>query len=620
MIEKMTKYTILLLSGEKEDFLLKVQELGLLDIRRSAKPVDSYSEAILQDIRRCQQAVSALEKIDFSGDEDYEAVESRAAAKVAEHSDADIIQQVADGRSALASIDLRRKALERECDQLQPWGRFRAEDISRLAADGVRLHFYNVAKKRFSPEWAERWPLEVISQSEDQVWFVVAGESDIPCPELPCPAYDYQGAQDRLKALDEESLEARSSLLALRSCLPAEQQRLAVHFDDMQRYLAAAGAQTAAEDHITILTGFAPTADDSRMAEALDGMGVYYISEKAVREDNPPIRLKNNWFARLFETLTGMYGMPVYDEFDPTPILAPFFLLFWAFCMGDGGYGLLLIGISFLLRKVNIMGLRAHRKLVATLGVGTFVIGILLGTFFGINLAEASWFPQALKPYLITGKLDVAGSSYDLQMVVAIAIGVLHICLAMVIKAIGFTRRFGIAKAISAWGWVILIIGGLTIAAGALLSVWDATVTRWAVIAVGVIALLSIFLFNTPGRNPLINFGAGLWDTYNMATGILGDVLSYIRLYALGLAGGMLGGAFNELGMMIVGDQPMFLLWIPCILVLVFGHALNLAMSCLGAFVHPLRLTFVEYFKNSGYEGKGIAFNPLRKESATVNK
>ena len=82
----------------------------------------------------------------------------------------------------------------------------------------------------------------------------------------------------------------------------------------------------------------------------------------------------------------------------------------------------------------------------------------------------------------------------------------------------------------------------------------------------------------------------------------------------------MLGGAFNELGMMIVGDQPMFLLWIPCILVLVFGHALNLAMSCLGAFVHPLRLTFVEYFKNSGYEGKGTAFNPLRKESATVNK
>lgn len=620
MIEKMTKYTILLLSSEKDDFLSQMQELGMLDIRRSSKPVDSYSEAILQDIRRSQQAVLALEKIDFSRDEDYAAVESRAAALETEHTDADILEEVAAGRAALASVAERRKALERECEMLKPWGRFEANDINRLEADGLHLHFFNVPKKRFSAEWAEKWPLEVVSETDDQVWFVVAEDNEIPCPELPCPAYDYAGAEERLTSLDAESLEARASLLALRRYLPEEQHRLSGYFDDMQRYLAAAGAESAAEDHLTILTGFAPSSDDRRIAEALDATGVYYISEKAVREDNPPIRLKNNWFARLFETFTGMYGMPVYDEFDPTPVLAPFFLLFWAFCMGDAGYGLLLIGISFLLKKVNIMGLRNHRKLVATLGVGTVVIGTLLGTFFGINLAEASWFPQALKPYLITGKLDVAGSSYDLQMVVAIAVGVLHICLAMVIKAIGYTKRFGIAKAISVWGWVILIIGGLAIAAGALLSVWDAAVTKWAIIVVGAISVLSIFFFNTPGRNPLLNFGAGLWDTYNMATGILGDVLSYIRLYALGLAGGMLGGAFNELGMMILGDNPALVMWIPCILILVLGHALNLAMSCLGAFVHPLRLTFVEYFKNSGYEGKGTAFNPLRKESATVNK
>jgi V/A-type H+-transporting ATPase subunit I len=170
----------------------------------------------------------------------------------------------------------------------------------------------------------------------------------------------------------------------------------------------------------------------------------------------------------------------------------------------------------------------------------------------------------------------------------------------------------GIKSAISAWGWVVLIVGGILVAAGALTSVLDAEATKIAVIVIGVISVLSIYIFNKPGRNPLINIGAGLWDTYGMATGLLGDVLSYIRLYALGLAGGMLGGAFNNLAGMTLGANPTWQ-WVPWLLIVLLGHALNFAMSCLGAFVHPLRLTFVEYFKNSGYEGKGIKFNPLKK-------
>ena len=126
-------------------------------------------------------------------------------------------------------------------------------------------------------------------------------------------------------------------------------------------------------------------------------------------------------------------------------------------------------------------------------------------------------------------------------------------------------------------------------------------------------SFLGIFIFNKPGRNPLLNMGAGLWDSYQMATGILGDVLSYIRLYALGLAGGMLGAAFNDLGKMVLGDNPTWQ-WLFFLLIVLLGHGLNFAMSCLGAFVHPLRLTFVEYFKNSGYEGKGTQYDPLTNE------
>ena len=96
-------------------------------------------------------------------------------------------------------------------------------------------------------------------------------------------------------------------------------------------------------------------------------------------------------------------------------------------------------------------------------------------------------------------------------------------------------------------------------------------------------------------------------------TGLLGDVLSYLRLYALGLAGGMLGMAFNDMGLMVLGDGSNAILWLPFILLVIIGHTLNIAMCALGAFVHPLRLNFLEFFKNSGYEASGRTYNPLKK-------
>ena len=252
--------------------------------------------------------------------------------------------------------------------------------------------------------------------------------------------------------------------------------------------------------------------------------------------------------------------------------------------------------------------------IITVLGVGTTIVGFFLGTFMGIDLYAAEWVPQALKNVMIKGNLELAGSSYDIQMVLALCIGVFHICLAMVVKAICYTKQTGFKENIATWGWTLLIVGGLIVAILGM-TVLPAEVFKWTLIAVAGVSALGIYIFNTPGRNPLINIGAGLWETYNMATGILGDVLSYIRLYALGLAGGMLGAAFNNLGLMVMGGstEGATWQWLPFVLILVLGHVLNLAMSALGAFVHPLRLSFVEYFKNAGYEGKGILYQPFKK-------
>ena len=300
-----------------------------------------------------------------------------------------------------------------------------------------------------------------------------------------------------------------------------------------------------------------------------------------------------------------MYGRPNYDEFDPTPYISIFFLLFFAMCMGDAGYGLLLFIGGFLLRKVD--SLKSLAPLVTTLGAGTFVVGIVMHTFFGVDLSALPWIPAWMKKVMITGTIG----GFEAQMVLALVIGVIHLCLAMIVKTVYATRNRGFLGSLGVWGWTLLIVGGVVVGALAMFKLLPPAATKWIIIVLGVLSALGIFLFNDIHRSPLKNIGSGLWETYNTVTGLLGDVLSYLRLYALGLAGGMLGKAFNDIASMTLGDGSFGFGWIFFILILIVGHALNLAMCCLGAFVHPLRLNFLEFFKNSAYEGKGRGYRPI---------
>ena len=212
-------------------------------------------------------------------------------------------------------------------------------------------------------------------------------------------------------------------------------------------------------------------------------------------------------------------------------------------------------------------------------------------------------------------KVEVPGmGAYDWNMMLALVCGVLHIALAQIIKAIVATRNKGFKYSLGVWGWTILIVGAVAIGAFALAGVMDKSAAKIAIIVVGVISGLFIFFLRDLSKSPLFNFGNGLWETYNTATGLLSDVLSYLRLYALGLAGSLLGGAFNDLGLMVRGDGGIAG-WVFFVALVIIGHVLNIAMSGLSAFVHPLRLNFLEFFKNAGYSGTGQTYNPLKEET-----
>ena len=592
MIASMTKYSFILLNGTQNDLLEKLQELGLVDITRSAKPIDDASHSLKADIELLDGLIKGLSRIEIPEGTKPEFI------------DGDIVRLAGGMLMRYSDDTVELKLLEKQLAELRKWGSFEADTLAELSAAGVPVHFHKLSNKAFKASWADEYALSVIDQDKSSVWFVVAGPDTLP-GEIAAPAQDAEELERVLEEKKAHFAKVLSRIASAKERVPELEQKRSSLYAQLDLHLAGAAAVPAAEDTIVTLVGYAPTEKDAEVSAALDKIGVLYLKEAAVVEDNPPIQLKNNWFVRQFELLTDMYGRPDYNEFDPTPYISVFFLLFFAMCMGDAGYGLALIIGGLLLKKVDSM--KDMAPLVTILGVGTFVVGIVMHTFFGVDISVLSWIPSWLKAVMITG--TIAG--FEAQMVLALVIGIIHLCLAMVVKTVYATKNKGFLGSLGTWGWTLLIVGGVAFGSLAMFLSIPAEVTKWIVIGLGVVSALGIFLFNDIHRSPLKNIGSGLWETYNTVTGLLGDVLSYLRLYALGLAGGMLGKAFNDIATMTLGDGGFGI--IPFAIILVIGHTLNLAMCCLGAFVHPLRLNFLEFFKNSGYDGKGRSYRPIKK-------
>lgn len=238
--------------------------------------------------------------------------------------------------------------------------------------------------------------------------------------------------------------------------------------------------------------------------------------------------------------------------------------------------------------------------LVQILGTSTFFCGMLTGTFFGFNLYgnDIPFFNKMRDLFFLDNQW-----MFNLSLI----LGAVQIIFGMILKAANQIIQFGLKYALSTIGWIIVLVS--TALAFLLGDTMPMGGTAHLVI-LGLAGVL-IFLLNSPGKNIFLNIGLGLWDSYNMATGLLGDILSYVRLFALGLSGGILASVFNSLA---AGMSPDNAIVGPIVMVLIFliGHSINMFMNILGAMVHPMRLTFVEFFKNSGYEGGGKEYKPFK--------
>ena len=610
MISKMNKLSFLIYHKEYEMFLEKLRELGVVHIeKREGAEMDANLQAFMQKRTAYQSLLKSMKLAAASGDDSVTAQPVEATID-------QVVESYESQQEHIQALNMQLPVLDKEIDAMEVWGEFDWNTIDQLKANGWQMQFFCCPEKSFEETWTDEYNATIINRKGGQSYFVTVN----PMP-VELEAESVRLPKQSLSALIHEQEELKGQIQAAnneldRYCInhiPVVEKALETLEGDINLMeVEQLGGERVADGAIVMMEGWVPVDNDVEIRKMLDESGVYYEIRPAEKEDNAPIKLKNGKISRAFEMLTKMYGMPDYGEFDPTPILAPFYALFFGMCVGDAGYGLLLVLLGFYLKKKLSKSMAGMMNLLITLGAATTVVGALFNTFFGASLTDWN-LPEWMNALIITGKWD--GTAYDKTMVIALLVGMFHICFAMTVKAICSTARYGFKNSLSDWGWWLLIGGSVVVATLNYLGVVDMNMSMMAFYIIGGISAIGIYLLNNMRRNVFVNIGAGLWDTYNMATGLMGDLLSYLRLYALGLAGGMLGGVFNSLGLQLRDSMADFLFGIPgwiCFgLIFVAGHTLNIALSCLSGYVHSIRLTFVEYFKNSGYDGKGTEYKPF---------
>lgn len=621
MIGKMTKYTFLVFHKEYDAFLEQLREQGVLHVKERESG-EAMADSQLHELLARKNQLLELQK---------DMVNTLGKAEAATSDTSTDIEVVTEEYEKFAVernvLSLELTNLQQEHNLLFPWGKIDWNTVDLIEQAGYNVEFYSTT---FLSEDDQRlFNLIEVGESGTRHLFLAVNPKEtlvelmaekitLPRKDVDQLFQDIEAQKAKIRTLDEEKKAYAVHHLQ-------DVNRTLAHLQDsinLEQVKLNTGAE--AEAHVCLLEGFCPKDKVKALNQMLEAQGVWYSQREATREDQAPVKLINNKLVTLFESLTRMYGLPSATDVDPTAILGIFFTLFFAICIADAGYGIILILLSLADiksgGKIGKVLFGINFKLVLVLGMACIPIGIILGTAFGVPLHDQTWVPEWMKNCMLVGTFP--GTEYDIQMVSSLLVGIFHLALAMTVNAINVTMQRGFKECLGTWGWWLAFVGSCTVAGLTAGGVIPQDLMAPVLYSVLGVAAVGIYLLNNIHRNPIMNILVGLYDTYNMASGLMGDILSYIRLFALGMAGGMLGATFNNLaGMIIEGDKStvgLIIAIIGFILIILIGHILNIAMSCLSAFVHPLRLSFVEYFKNAGYEGKGIQYKPFAK--ASVNE
>ena len=547
-----------------------------------------------------------------------------------------VARQINEANSALNAQQAKRSKLETQLRALEPWKELsvpldmtgtRRTDAMFVA---VSLRLDRAEVKRRLDEATELYDLTLAGTDREFQYFMVlvhksaaqevqAALLDLGCARLNLRSWSGTAAENclvlqrQLGELDREAASLQKSIDDQAGSV--FDLKVALDKAGQEVTLERAKARLLDTEYTFFLDGWFPAEREEAVKAALEEHGMAYDIADPTEEEYPqvPIQLKSNKLTDPFTVVTAMYSMPAYDGVDPNPFMAPFFILFFGFMMNDIGYGLLMaLGTALFLAKARPKGDKGRMmSMFFMCGLSSIFWGSLTGSFFG------DFFPQLFKlidPSLLgLLKPPIGGGdptwfwpalfnpvNNTIQVMIgSMALGVIQVFTGMAISMVEKLKRGEVLDAVSnELAWYCILIGAALAIGGPMAAPVLGTVGQ--VLLFGGLGLLLIGnLIRAKGLGGLVGFGGAI---YNGVSGYFSDILSYLRLMALMMAGAIIAQVFNTLG-------AVFGL-VPFIIVALIGNVLNLVLNLLGCYVHTLRLQCLEFFGRF-YKDGGKAFDPL---------
>ncbi len=516
------------------------------------------------------------------------------------------------------SSDQELSALEKDRQLLGPWGDFAPADLALLTEHEVAARFYACSEKEFSEadttflDGAFWHDFTVLKGAKTKgIIALFKGEvPEAPFDAVVLPERSLTEVEARIKKFEERLVQIQEKLTGLTAYLEVFQGYYDACTSRYERARVVGGARE--DGPFFAVMGWAPSVQVPGIDRAFKDLPVVVLAEDPVYGEDVPIKFKNNVVVSWFEPLIAMFRLPTYWEPDPTLFVAPFMALFFGFCFGDAAYGVVLLGLATWgagKLKTNRTGL-GFMRMLQILGFSTFLMGGLMGSFFGLQVTSFGW-SQALRNLMPIAHFT-KNEGYNDFLVFAIRLGIIQVLVGQIIGLAIAAGRGQVQKIICTVGWM-----GATVMFHLLINVMFGLAPGSSLTTTPFIALAGasgglILLFSEPSPNPAKRIGLGLWALYGVS-GLGGDLLSYARIFGLGLASGIIAATINTMAYNVGSSMPVWIGWLPMGLILIAGHVFNLAMAVIGSLVHSARLNFLEFY-GKFFEGGGRPFTPFGKQ------
>ncbi len=612
MIVKMKKVSVIVQAHDKKEMLRSLRKAGLMHIsgeRVQTTTIDELHnereniEKVMSLIKECADERAKAQKLKGTveqlacTDDEFHRMQVQLMGMMGERKD--LMEHIAKEGMLV--------------EQLRSWGNFTPDEVSNLAMHGIHLRFYTMGKKELSliPQEIKYVRLASMGKME-----TIATVGDALPPSVPATRFHLPE-----KGLDELELDLATSKERLATIndtfasdgrfLDAYRQRLG-RTEQQARFEEIAAAMGDGEQ-ITWVTGYVPVTEMDAFRKLASGQGWGFMIEDPGPDDNPPTLVKYPKGVGIIKPVFDILGtVPGYHEYDISMWFLLFFTLFFAMIMGDGGYGFIFLIAAI---GMNIKDKKATNLtvLLYVLSIATIVWGSLTGTWFGSErILASSKFLQALVIPEISNYPEMFGltavSAQNSVMKFCFMIGTVQLSLACILNVIHKIPKKDLS-AVADIGWMIDVLALYFMVLQLVIGAQTNVVAVFVAVGIGFV-LVCLFGSQAPGVPFIQGVKAGLggfFTTFLNTISCFSNIMSYIRLFAVGMASLAIAQSFNNMasGMLSGWALPAGLL------VLIVGHALNLVMGLLSVVVHGVRLNLLEFSGQLGMEWTGYAYEPF---------